>query len=415
MTVATEAMPSPEPAGRRRDPSAPPTAAAEPAEAAALWRPLAAFPYAEQLQAVEADPALRSPDLCRHLHRRSEQVASGDARTASQLANLALRITAHLADRCQLAQASDLRALGHAYLGNARRCLGELHGAGDAFDAARRWREKGTGGAAVEAEVLTLEALLRRDQHRLPEALALLDRAYDVYSAAGSDADPEAAEPHLAGRVRAHQAWCRYHAGQPQAAVRLLEEAELLVEREREPRLALAVRHGRAAAAVLLGRFGEAENLLPLAVELADRHGDVSDRLRLRRLAARLDHALGKRGAAEQALREASEELVDRALGVDAALALFDLAKLYLEEQGAAHALKALGDDLFPCFSPTASGDDLTRLDIFVLLLFQQACWQQGLTRDLLRVLAGSVEAQRRPSLAWWSAWGIHFERAITP
>jgi len=116
------------------------TAAAEPAEAAALWRPLAAFPYAEQLQAVEADPALRSPDLCRHLHRRSEQVASGDARTASQLANLALRITAHLADRCQLAQASDLRALGHAYLGNARRCLGELHGAGDAYDAARRWR-----------------------------------------------------------------------------------------------------------------------------------------------------------------------------------------------------------------------------------------------------------------------------------
>jgi len=73
--------------------------------------------------------------------------------------------------------------------------------------------------------------------------------------------------------------------------------------------------------------------------------------------AAGLDHALGKRGAAEQALRQASEELMERALGLDAALALFDLAEFYLEEK-----------------APEA--------------------------------LAGTLEAYRRPSLARRSAWG---------
>jgi tetratricopeptide (TPR) repeat protein len=414
MTDANAAMRPHRPATRPPDPLAAAAGAGEAAAAPVLWRCLAALPYAEQLQAAESDPALRSPDLCRHLHRLSERAAGGDARIAVRLANLALRIAAHLDERCDPASASDLRALGHAHLGNARRCLGELNGAGEAFDAARRWRARGTGSATVEAEILVLEALLRRDRHRLPEALALLDRAYDLYSAGGPDADPEAAEAHLAGRVRAHQAWCLYHGGQPRAAVPLLEEAELLVDREREPRLALAVRHGRAAAAVLLGCSSDAEGLLPLAVDLANRHGEASDRLRLRRLAARLDHALAKRGAAEQALRQASEELMERALGLDAALALFDLAELYLEEQ-APDALKALGDDLFPCFSPTAAGDDLTTADVFVLLLFQQACWQQGLTLDLMRALAGNLEAHRRPSLAWWSAWGTHFDGATRP
>src|ERR1700694_4691500 len=96
-----------------------PARAAGGAEAPALWRRLAPLAYAEQLQAAELDPRLRSPDLCRHLHRLSEQAADGAACTAAQLANLALRIAAHLDDdRCDRARASDLRALGHAHLGN---------------------------------------------------------------------------------------------------------------------------------------------------------------------------------------------------------------------------------------------------------------------------------------------------------
>ena len=78
-----------------------------------------------------------------------------------------------------------------------------------------------------------------------------------------------------------------------------------------------------------------------------------------------------------------------------------------------AAALKALGDDLFPCFSPTASGDNLTRAGVFVLLLFQQACWQQGLTRGLVRALASLLEAERRPSPAWWSTRCGHLDGGI--
>jgi tetratricopeptide (TPR) repeat protein len=381
-------------------------AATEGAEAPALWRRLEPLPYAAQLGAIDADPALQTWGLCRLLLRRSEQAAQDQPVTALQHANVALRISEHLGEAYDPAWVCDLRALAHAHLGNARRQLGERLAAGDAFASARRLRAAGTGYAAVEAEALELEALLRRDQHRLLEAVALLDRAYQIYRGEGSaPVDPEAIEPHLAGRVRAHQAWCCYHAGQLERALHLLEDAEGLVDRGREPRILLAVYHGHVWAATLLERFGEAESALRLAIELAEQQGDEGDRLRLRRVEARLDHAQGQRGPAEQALRHTSQELMKRGLYVDSALTILELADLYLKEK-AADALIDLAGEMFSSFSPALSGDELPTPAIFTLLLFQEACQTKQITPGMLRGHARLLESCRRPSPAWWSSWG---------
>jgi tetratricopeptide (TPR) repeat protein len=378
----------------------------EGAEAPGLWSRLEALPYAEQLAAVDQEPAFQTWGLSRLLLGLSEQAACSEPAAAAQLASLALRIAEQLGDEYDADGVSDLRALAHAHLGDARRCLGELAAAADAFATAERFRAGGTGYAAVEADVLTREALLRRDRHQLSEAVALLDRAYAIYRGEGLPAvDPEAVEPHLAGRVRTQQAWCRYHAGQPELALTLLAEAESLVDRAREPRLLLAVHHGQVWAAILLGRLGEAESRLRLAIELASQQGDAADRLRLRRAQARIDQELKKRGPAEQAVRETFRELLEEGLGVDAALAVMDLADLYLKE-GAADALNELGSEVFPAFSPALARAELPTPGVFALLLFQEACWANRLSPELLRGLAGLLERHRDASLSWWSSWG---------
>jgi len=247
-------------------------------------------------------------------------------------------------------------------------------------------------------------SFLHRDLRRLPEALALLDRAWAVYHGDGPE-PPDAAEPHLAARVRAHQAWCRHHSGQPEAAIAQLEEAALLLELERDPWLGFAVHHGQVCVAIVLGQFEAAQRLLPMSLELADRHGNDLDRLRLRRAAARVDRALGERGRAEQALRDAARSLLEHAAGLDAALTFLDLADLYLE-QGEQAAVKALGNEVLPVFSPGFRGDDLSISGVSAMLLFQQACWTDRLTPGLLRALSCLLETRRRPSLACWSTWG---------
>jgi tetratricopeptide (TPR) repeat protein len=390
-----------------------------------LWRRLEPLPYLDQLGAIEADETLHTWALCRYLQRRSREAARERPRSAAQLANLALALSAHLGGAYDPDWVRDLRALCFACLGNARRALGELHGAADAFDAAALLRLGSPGHSALEAEGLALEALLRRDQHRLGEAIALLDRAYAIYSGARPGvADPEAADRHLAGEVLAHKAWCLYHLGRIEPALALLGEARRLVDEARDPRLAFAIGHGQIWCAIALGGFDDAEVLLPAARDLLERAAGAArpaaeqpaaaeqlgggvESLWLRRAEARLDVALGETGAAEQALREVAGELLELDRGVDAALAFLDLAALYLR-QNAAEALRRLGPEILPVFS----SPEVHRPQIYALLLVQNACEGGRLTPELARQLAAMLERERRPSLDWWSGWGTVLREA---
>ncbi len=381
--------------------------------APALWRELAALPLAQQIAAVESEERFQTWGLCRLLQSLSGELAVTDPEGAARLANLAVRIPRHLAEtRYDPEFVRDLLGLGCCYLGNAWRELGELHSAGGAFDLAETLRGSATGYRSFEAEALALAALLRRDQRRLDEAVALLDRIEEIYGAAATagtaGAEPDLYDPDRQAEARVHRGWCLYHLGQVEAAAAgLAAAADALAERRQE-RLLLAARCGLLWCSLTLGQ-ASAEQRLAAALELAERAGGEADRLRLGRAQARLDVRLGERGPAEQSLRTTARRCSEIGLGIEAALTYFDLAALYLAA-GAGDALEQLGSEVLPVFSalaaespPVFSLPDVQRAQMAALLLFQQACQAGRLTPSLLRQLAVLIEEQRRPSLAWWS------------
>jgi hypothetical protein len=377
-------------------------------EAPELWQRLGPLSHGERLAAIDGDAALQTWGLCRLLLRHAGEAAAQRpqaADEAARLASLAVAVAAHLGDAYHPAWVHDLRALASARLGDARRRLGEPISAGHAFDSARTLRLAGTGSPALEAEALLLEALLRRDQHRLAEATLLLDRAYRIHAGAdGADGagrdrrDPEAIDRQAAGRALAHRAWCLHHLGQFAAADALLEEADRLVDQARAPDLLLRIHLGSVWTAVCRHQPPAAEIRLAAAAELADRLGDLPIRLRLRRAEAAIAAAGERPGPAEQALLTATRGGVDQDLGCDAALAFLDLAAFYLA-QGAAGSLAPLANEMLPVFSSR----DLAGEAFRAFLRFQRACAAGRLEPGLPRDTAARIETARPPALAWWS------------
>jgi hypothetical protein len=196
-------------------------------EAPELWGQLAALSYAQQLVAVEDEDRYQTWGLCRLLQCRSAEIAASDAAGAARLANLALRIPRHLGEtRYDADFVKDLQALGWCYLGNAWRELGEVHSAGDAFDLAETLRRTATGYLTFEADTLALLALLRRDQRRLGDAVAVVDRVEAIYGAA-DDEEVKVTEPELYDRARLAEARVDLAAGERGVAEQALRTAAL--------------------------------------------------------------------------------------------------------------------------------------------------------------------------------------------
>jgi transcriptional regulator with XRE-family HTH domain len=151
-------------------------------EAARFWAHVEGLPPHRRRRAVELSPrASRSWALAERLCHESERAASSTAAEALDLADLALRVAQRVEGgedwRCQI------QGYAWAYVGNARRAAKDLAGADAAFVTAwELWRDSSAPEAGVLAEwrMLSLEASLRRDQRRFPEALELLARAQQM-------------------------------------------------------------------------------------------------------------------------------------------------------------------------------------------------------------------------------------------
>ena len=379
--------------------------AASPA-AQALWQRLEGLPYPEQIEAIEADRSFHGAALCRRLQIMSLMASPASPELGSQLANLAVRISWHLEpgpdDR--LGVEHDVRALAHGYLGYARRALGELASAADAFDMARTLRARGTGAPGVEAEIAWFEVWVRLDQHRFAAAIGLLDRMLAI-DAAASAAEPGSLPPAVVAPALVAKAWCCYHRGDAEAAELLLEEAHRL-DLSDLPELDLASRFGRVWCAITRGRFPDAEARLADAAALVA-HGqpkNTAARWQLRRAQARIDVAMGRLRAAEQALREAAAALAQEKEGTEAALAWLALAKLRLEKggSGARARVGRIAAKLVPAFVRETDRKE----QLLAVFLFAIACAEGKLTIGVVTELARVIEGTRQPGLTWWSEWG---------
>jgi transcriptional regulator with XRE-family HTH domain len=147
-------------------------------EAEEIWTALERCSIPRRRRLIELAPrASRSSALAASACAASLREAR-DARESLELAELALSI----AERVEGEEDLRSRAQGYcwAHVGNARRLGKDLGGANEAFARARDLWRPGTDAAVElfpEWRLLSLEALLRRAQRRLPEALESLRRA----------------------------------------------------------------------------------------------------------------------------------------------------------------------------------------------------------------------------------------------
>ena len=349
-----------------------------------LWDRLANRSYSEQLREVEERGDLHAWGLCQLLLQKSREATFSDPAHGVELANLALRVVRHLGKAYDPNWVMDLRARCFAYLGNARRVLGELRSAEDAFIKAEDCLAWSTSGnVEVRAEVLDLKSSLRRAQRRLDEALELVDRTFALYREVG--------EPSKALKMALARAQILSEMGELDQAIKLLRANLAEADATGESRFSIYARYNLLGCLTLADLYEEAELLLPEVQGLFRDAAQPLDFVRLRWAEGLIHLGRGRRGPAEAAFREVQREFLERQMGYDAALVSLDLARLYAQE-GCIEDLKRLAAEMMPVFQSR----DVHREAILALLMFQRACEEERLTVDLVHQISAYLRRERR-------------------
>jgi tetratricopeptide (TPR) repeat protein len=345
-----------------------------------LWARLKALPSHERRELVEDSPEFQSWALVERLCLESKRAAADSAAKARGLAGLALFAAARVQGAAPWL--SRLQGYAWAYCANAERVANDQPAADRAFARAwQLWRAGDDAGLLPEWRMLSLEASLRRDVRRLPEALSLLARALDVVGA-----DPEAR-----GEILLKKAFVHDQMGDPEGALAALREAAPCVEARGDRRLIFALRFEIAKGLWALDRFADAQELLPEVRERAIALGNELDLVRVGWLSARVAAGQGRWEEAVAGLEQVRRDFTARGLSHDAALAGLELALLYLKA-GRASAVKELARQMAPVFQ--AQG--ITREALAAFTVFHEAAQRESATVELALRAIAEVEAAQR-------------------
>lgn len=328
---------------------------------------------------IEARPEFQTRELALLLAFESAEAASDDAGRALLLARVAHRVA-------QLAGGGALEGVTLALVGNAHRVANQLEEAADALE-----RGLALWQAGEEAEratlpgwrLLDLEASFRRDQRQFAPALELLSEAQ------------AAAPPEDLPRILVKRAVTLEHMGDFEGAIELLEEAALLVDGRREPRLPLKIYFNLGANLCHLGRHGDAEELLPKIQELAAGAPKQLDEIRMVWLRARIDAGLGRAAEARAAFDQVRKDFESREMAYDYALASLERAELDLREERHAE-VKSLAEEMAWIFKKKG----IHREALAALTLFRTAAAREQATAGLAgRMVRFLYRAQHDPDL----------------
>ncbi|HYO11783.1 MAG TPA: hypothetical protein VE685_01140 [Thermoanaerobaculia bacterium] len=345
-------------------------------QAPELFHRLTRHSLDEQVRLIEEDEELHTWGLCQLLLQTSLVTIRDEPAKSLDLAEAAVRVSRHLGDAYDRNWVLDLRARAYAYLGNARRVLGELKSAEAAFRKAEGYLQRSTSGnLRIEAEVLDLRSSLRRDQRLFDEGVRLADRALDLYR--------QCNDLHGTGKMLLKRAKILEDAGDHDRAIALLREAPTEIDHESEPQLFACARYNLLGTFSLAGRYEEADRLLPEVRDLFKSTAQPLDLVRLRWAEGSIDLGLGRIEHAEAAFREVQQEFLRQEMAYNAALVSLDLAALYAQE-GRTGDLKLIAAELVPVFESR----DIHREALAAFLLFRQACEEERLTAEMARRLA---------------------------
>ena len=331
---------------------------------------------------VEVFPEFRTWGVAVRLCEASVRAAAHRAEEALALAELACRI----ARRVEEAPGWRSRLEGYclAHLGNTRRVANDFDGADETFTRAwERWRAGGDADPPLleEWRLYSLEASLRRAQHRFEEALELLDRA--VTASGGRD--------EAVARLLLKKANVFEQSGAYEAALGALEEAAPLLEAPGDRHLLFGHRFNTADNLRRLERYSEAAQLLPEIRERALEQGKQLNLTRVLWLEAQVRAGLGEKDEAMAVLDQVVRYFTEQELPYDAALSSLDLAILWLET-GSAAEVRQLALGLAWIFKV----QKIRREALTALRLFCVAAQREAATVALARRAIAEIEKARR-------------------
>src|SRR5947199_441656 len=189
-----------------------------------LWDRLKRHTATERRSLVQKGRKYRTWALCERIAAESIRKAPNHPKEALELAELALLI----AERLPGERTWGLRLRGYAWahVSNARQVCNDLPGAEEAMLRARKLceaGEPGDPGLLNEAWLPWIEAVLRRDQRRFPEALKRIAEALAL--------DPG----ELKGIILLSRSAIYQILGNPEGSAAALSDAEPLIDQRRKP------------------------------------------------------------------------------------------------------------------------------------------------------------------------------------
>jgi tetratricopeptide (TPR) repeat protein len=350
-------------------------------EPAGVLAALDALPPEERVRRVNAGGAFATPAMVRLLLDRSHSFRFQDAEVMLRSANLA-RLAAEAcpaADAGNELRLADLRARAWGQYGNALRVTSRPRDAAKAFATAQRYRQEGTGDLILRASLIEKGPSLAIFQGRFDEAIEMSGEAGQIYQELG--------EAHLLASTLVQKAIATLYSGEAESAVRILNQAIVLIDHEEDPHLLLAACHNLIRCYIDLDRPDQA---LLLYSETSELYREFEDPLILLRAAwqeGQLLRDLGHLRAAEDALLRARKGYVERKLVYEAALVSMELATVYVK-LGLVDELKRTVTASIPIFHALR-----VKLEILASLLqLQQVADQEQQALELIRVLSAQIE-----------------------
>jgi tetratricopeptide (TPR) repeat protein len=371
------------------------------AEACELWAELEPYRFEDQYYLVRTHQRFLAWGFCELLCQESVRLTVVDAAKAVERAELAVLVSDLMKDDDPVTDRRlyQLRGYAWAHDGNARRVLGDLRSADESFSIADAWWEAGEGLGdclGYEPMFLELKASMRIAQRRFPEAFALLDRMFAIHTLGDR---PEHRDAHLAGRALVKKALALAEMNEPERSIELLEQAEPMLDLQRDPRLVLCLRHNLLWDLTTVERYAEAGSRLPSVEALCRELGNPLDLIRLRWAEGRIAAGQGHTEEAIQLLRGLRQEFVAREMAFDAALITLELTELYAR-QGSTAEVKELSVEMASIFR----AQDVPREALAALLFFQKAAERERATAELAREIATFLQQLRVNP-------GLRFER----
>jgi tetratricopeptide (TPR) repeat protein len=350
-----------------------------------LFAELNTLPMDEQLRRVSGGGPFATPAMIKFLLDRSHAVRYQDAEEMLHLAHLA-RFSAEACspeDAGNQLRLADLRARAWGQYGNALRVSGRPREAEEALATAQRHRKAGTGDPMLRAWLIEKITPLTIFQGHFADAIAMCEEAGEIYQELG--------ESHLLASTLVQKAIATLYFGEPEAAIRILNQAVPLIDQEEDPHLLLAACHNLIRCYIDLDRPDQA---LLLYSETRDLYQEFDDPLILLRAAwqeGQLLRDLGHLRAAETALLRARKGYTERKLAYEVALVSLDLATVYVK-LGLVEELKRTVLTTVPIFHALRVGIET----LASLLQLQQVADQEQQALELIRSLNARIEPLRQ-------------------